>query len=852
MSPRSGKDFSFDPEHLLRRVEHLEEASRFTLEALETAARLGDFHQRPEGYGTPAAILQETAQRISQILRLKAVDMYLVDDLTLEFERHFRSSEPYGEFMDHEFERLAENRTIAWALQRKQPTFAPTEDGNDTILVHSIATAAKTKGLFVGLLDEDVKTVLDTSLSVLSIVLLNSANTLENFQLQRLNIEANQALEAKVAELKDEVERRRKTEEDLEKTRNFLDQIINTLPAPLVVKDASHRWIMANDAFCLTMERTREDMLGRTAHDFLPREEADAMQRADSLVLHTGKAHLIEFTMTQATGMPRTFSIQTAMLSHPDTGESILVSMLRDLTEQKMAERVLRGERERFFSLLEELPAYVYVQNTDFSVDYANRRFRTLFGEPGERPCHEIFRDSGAVCPECATQRSLVSGTPSMEETVYGDSTYNVYVYPFVDTDGTRRVLTMGIDITEQKKATEALMVAKEQAEIANRAKTEFLANMSHEIRTPLNGVLGMLQLCSDTELDELQRDYVETALESGRSLLTVINDVLDLTKIEAGKFEIDEGRFDPRAMIRSVLQTFTHSSEDSGLALDMEVDEAVPQVLIGDGGRFRQILFNLVGNSVKFTPQGGSVKVSAMSLPSGDPGRARLLFSVKDTGIGIPEDRIEHVFEAFTQVDGSFRRKYGGTGLGLGIVRRLVDLMGGTIAVDSMLDKGTTVYFRLDFTLPDPDTIRQEPEFEGAACPIPPSKKILVAEDNRVNQIMARRSLEKLGFVVHCASNGREALERLSSEPYDCVLMDIQMPELDGMEAAGLIRGGEVGEANRNIPIVALTAHAMQGDRERFLEAGMNAYVAKPFEVDDLCRTLSRLLSHPDLDGKD
>lgn len=837
---------SLEPEHLLRRVEHLEEASRFTLEALEMAARLGDFHQSPEGYGTPEAILEETAHRISQLMRFKSVALYVVNDLTLEFEKLFETSESYRDVVNAEFERLVENRTIAWALQRKKPTFTQASNGHESLLVHSIATATKTKGLFIGLLDEDVRIILDSSISLLSIVLLNSANTLENFQLQQLNEETNAQLEGKVAQLREEVERRTRTEKELQKTRNFLNQVINTMPEPLVVKDASHRWIMVNDAFCLTLEQPREALLGRTAHDFLPREEADAMQRADSLVLHTGRDHIIEFTQVQSKGQAREFSIKTALLPHPDTGESILVSVLRDLTEQKMAERLIRGERERFFSLLEELPAFVYVLNTDHTIGYANRLFRTIFEEPGDKLCHEIFGRHESPCPGCRTQHCVISGKAYTREVEHEESTYMLHIYPFVDTDGTRRVLTMGIDVTEQRKATEALRDAKEQAELANRAKTEFLANMSHEIRTPLNGVLGMLQLCTDTELDTLQRDYVATALESGRSLLTVINDVLDLTKIEAGKFEIDEARFDPRAIIQSVVQTFAHFSETSGVELEMNVDGSVPQVLIGDGGRFRQILFNLVGNSMKFTSS-GKVSVAAYSLPCSTQDFTRLLFTVRDTGIGIPDDRIAHVFEAFTQVDGSFRRKYGGTGLGLGIVRRLVDLMGGAIAVDSELGHGTTVHFRLDFQVPDPSTIRRETNFEGAACPLPQSKQILLAEDNRVNQIMARNSLEKLGFIVTCVTNGVEVLEKLKEQTYDCVLMDIQMPELDGMETARRIRSDNTVEDNRNIPIIALTAHAMKGDRERFLEAGMNAYIAKPFEIDDLCRTLSRILTRAD-----
>jgi PAS domain S-box-containing protein len=835
--------------HLLaRRIEHLEEAGRHTLEALEMAARLGDFNRGKNDLATPTAILAETCQRISQLMRFKGMSMYLVNELTLEFEKHYESDPIYGGELDREFERLTENKTIAWALQRKKHTFAPSEQGHDSVLIHSVATNNKTMGLFLGILDEDVKTVMDSSLSVLSIILLNSANTLENLQLLKLNREANKKLAVKIAQLREQVASRERAEAELEKTRHFLDRVINTVPDPLMVKDANHRLIMVNDAFCLAMELPRETLLGKTQHDLLPRNDANALQRTDALVLNTGKDHVIEFDMAKPGKRVSTFSIKTALLSHPDTGESILVSVLRDITEQKMAERMIRAERERFLSLLEELPATVYVLNMDHTIDYANRRFREIYGDPQDKNCFELFRGAGptAPCRNCPASEMLASGTPRIHEKDVGESVYQFYDYPFTDTDGTRRLLSMGIDVTEQKKATRTLQQAKEEAELASRSKTEFLANMSHEIRTPLNGVLGMLQLCSSTELNEDQRDYVETALESGRSLLTVINDVLDLSKIEAGKFEIEKTRFEPRELLRTVIQTFAHNARNCGVQLDYSVGEGVPEVAMGDGGRIRQILFNLVGNSMKFTPK-GFVHASVSILPGPDNGTARLLFTVEDSGIGIPDDRIDHAFEAFTQVDGSYRRKYGGTGLGLGIVRRLLDLMNGSISLNTEEGRGTTICFRLDVGLP-PDSCVRRNTGEGSACALPENMQVLVVEDNRVNRIMARRILEQNGVTVHCAESGEQALQKLQDTDMGCVLMDIQMPGMDGMEAAQRIRNGETGEANRNIPIIALTAHAMEGDRERFVRAGMNAYIPKPFEMDTLMRVMNRVLSKPDV----
>ncbi len=541
------------------------------------------------------------------------------------------------------------------------------------------------------------------------------------------------------------------------------------------------------------------------------------------------------------------------------------MTLLREERSRRKAERDQQdaakrlAESEEFLkSLYDNSPMGIFVLDVSpdgrpgfVGVNAAFARMTGMVGGGGKTgdfgsmfpPQELVFMNSLlAECIETGESRELEHQVMHPD----GGKWWLLRVTPLAGQDGrVWRLIGNAMPITSWKQAEEALRTARDQAEMASRTKSGFLANMSHEIRTPLNGVMGMLQLMQCTKLTSEQDEYVRIALTSSSRLTRLLSDILDISRIESGKLILHETRFKLAAVRDAVMDIFRHGIADGNLEVRFDIDEGTPDTLVGDEARLLQILFNLVGNAIKFTPAHGRVDIRVISLPSA-PGRARLLFVVSDTGIGIPEERLREVFEPFVQVENSYTRRFQGAGLGLAIVGRLVSLMNGSLNFDSIENEGTIVSLVLPFGT------EAKAGLSEVNRPVPPRKsgdgrRILLAEDDDVNRLAGRRIMEKCGYRVDVAKDGREAVSQVEANDYDLILMDIQMPVMDGVEACARIRA--MGGAKSMVPIIAMTAYAQNGDREKFLAAGMNGYLAKPVRMEEMQALVRRVL---DRDGRD
>ena len=796
-------------------------------------------------------------------------------------------------------------------------------------------------------------------------------------------------------ELKREISDRTKAEEELAYERFLLVTLMDNSLDYIYFKDTQGRFLRISRALAgyFGMDDPVQ-AIGKSDFDIFDAERAEQYMADEREVMKTGEPVMDkEEEQPWADGRTRWISTTKVPLRNAQ-GEVIgTFGVSRNITTRKRAEKVLQDSQALYSSLVENLPVSVFRKDLEGRIVFGNRRYCETLGHPLEellgKTDFELFPPELAkkYRKDDATVLATGEGWEDVEEhrKPNGEMTYvHVLKTPVRDAQGSVTGI-QGVfwDVTARKQAEAALEVAKEAAEAANRAKSDFLANMSHEIRTPMNAIIGMTELVLDTRLTDSQQDYLKMVRESGDALLALINDILDFSKIEAGKLELESVPFDLRESLGDTMKSLAMRAHSKGLELVCEIQSDVPERLVGDPGRLRQIVVNLVGNAVKFTETGEVVLT--VGYESRSDGEVVLHFAVSDTGIGIPEDKAAHIFEAFEQADSTTTRRFGGTGLGLAISSRLVESMGGQIGVESRVGQGSTFHFTAKFpvatgdaptgptlkpavirdtpvlivddnatnrrilremlgnwgmrpttaesvrealpllrgahqagepyalvltdaNMPDVDgfalakeikedrmlgstiimmltsgdrhgdvtrceelglaayllkPVKQSELFDAIVLALgvsemedaPSSKaaaeeiaqllplRVLLAEDSLVNQRLAVGLLEKHGHTVVVACHGREAVATLQSQSFDVVLMDVQMPEMDGFEATAAIRHQEKG-TGRHIPIVAMTAHAMKGDRERCLAAGMDSYVSKPIRAGQLFQVIEAVLA--------
>ncbi len=662
-----------------------------------------------------------------------------------------------------------------------------------------------------------------------------------------------------------DVTERKKAEDELHRSRQMLQSILDTIPQRVFWKDRNSVYLGCNQPFAGDAGlRNPAEIAGKSDSDLAWSGVAE-LYRADDRVVMDQKLPKLNFEEPQNRRDGSQLWLRSNKLPLRDrTGKVTgIIGTYEDITERRQAEQALAQAEEKFRSLVLNIPDVAWTADAKGHIVFVSPNVEKLSGyntseveergtpffleriHPGDlgrvrAGLEALFTRGVFYDVECRVQRK------SGEWIWVRDRAVAVY-----EKNGVRYADGLLSDITQRKHAEEDMRRAKEAAEAANLAKSQFLANMSHEIRTPMNGVIGAAGLLLDTELTPEQKQYAHLVRASGEALLGVINDILDFSKIEARKLTLETTDFDLRKTLEDAAAVLAIKASEKGLQLICEVEPGTPCLLRGDPGRVRQVLLNLLGNAVKFTAKG---EVAArVKLESQQDDAIILRFTVRDTGIGFPQGRAASLFEPFVQADASSTRRYGGSGLGLAISKQLVEMMGGEIGVESKEGKGSEFCFTAAFEKqPRGGAIAitdKSKSLRSAIAPLiqPASRRggrILLAEDNRTNQQVATAILRKLGYETDVAANGMEAISALEEKDYDAVLMDCGMPGMDGYEATRRIRQGENGIRNRDIPVIALTADAMTGDRDKCIQAGMNDYLAKPIEPQQLAEALQKWMS--------
>jgi len=619
---------------------------------------------------------------------------------------------------------------------------------------------------------------------------------------------------------------------------------IFALEAPLnvLVTDLEMRLIAASPTFCQTMGQAVDQLVGRTVEDFLP-DSQDSFNELVAVLAAGESCHALTRPTRLPDGAVRWFETKGSYW-RDDAGEvaGYFITNL-DVTAAREAEAARREMEVLLRAVIDNIPATISVQEVESErFVLVNARVCETFGMTGDemigRTPHEMSPSAvtSAVSRDIATLRrdgGILVTEHDISRGANKGRTLRLKMLMFDDGQGRKRVLSIGEDVTDLIRATHALEAAVADAEAANAAKSRFLANISHEIRTPLNGVLGMAQAMANDPLPEVQRERLQVVRQSGETLLCLVNDLLDLAKIEAGKVELESLEFDVVEAVRSACAPFQVMAEKKGVTLDLQLD-AARDLRRGDPTRLRQVIANLVSNAVKFTSK-GRVEVEVRLQPDA------LAVAVRDTGMGIAPASLAAIFDKFSQADASTTRRFGGTGLGLAICRDLVELMGGRIRVESEPGRGSCFAFDLPMARIATTSATAEPVPSTGIRPM--ELRVLAAEDNKVNRLVLKTLLEQAGVSLTLVENGLEAVAAWAREPWDVILMDVQMPILDGVAATVEIRAREGAEGRARTPIVALTANAMAHQAAEYAACGMDGVVSKPIQIHELLGTMDAVL---------
>ncbi|GAB6058881.1 response regulator [Desulfonatronum parangueonense] len=653
---------------------------------------------------------------------------------------------------------------------------------------------------------------------------------LHNYQVQQIELELqNEELRAAQAQL--------------ENARDRFAALFNNAPVGYVILDEHGVINQANDTFATMVGQLPHQIQGKSLAGFLIDSDRPVFHGRYTAFFRHPEGKRLDLALNVAEGALHVRCVGRGEQVHSgrsdEAGRRLLLLVVNDVTDQIRAEETSRESRAFLNMLLQTVPIPVFYKDRNGRFQGANKAFEDLFGQGMAQLDTAFgfssFAPSASVAAKTA-QAPFQSGVQVVESQVVDTNgvVRDVIVHQagLADKQGRLTGLVGAVlDVTDLKRAEQTQVQARESVEIASHLKDEFMTTMRHGLHSQLHGVMGMLQYLLTTTLDREQREFISMAVAACTQLARLLKDLMDVAALDAGQIQPREVEFRVEDLCTALTDAYAGLAREKGLSLDCFVDETMPPRLVGDEARVRQIMHNLVANAVKFTEQGG-VRVDMANLSPGDHGKVLVLFTVTDTGIGIPDERQRTLFAPVVRGDALYRN--GRPGLGLAVVRRLVDLMSGNISMESTPGEGTTMNVSIPFKLPE--------DFASTTFLTDPGRwkvnkglRILLCEDDASNVLPVRMFLEKAGHETTVVDNGRKAMKLLAANDFDCILMDIQMPVLDGLEATRLIRSSTTIGPKKNIPIIAMTAHNALEERERCLNTGMNAYLTKPVRMADL-----------------